>query len=483
LNLKSPYLYFFLLGVVYLIFPTQNANIDSWYYASCVKFNSELFNSHHLLFNVINSGIHKSVTLLFPNIEAIETLKTVNAVCAGFGLVLTYKIVLKLNNNNRTAMILSLFCGASFGFMRFATDAETYILPIFFSLLSTYFIIGKPSNWRFLVSGLLAAVSVLLHQIQIWWTLSMIVYLIIHAKTYKVGVLVYVSTLFLIPISYYLVFSFYSDSNSFITYIIGEYGKGNANLDFSIPILKLTLINTFRTFIQVHGYMIHVLENYTILSVISSILILFSGVIFLFKAKIQFIKFKQKERLLFILAILLHLIFAALSSGNAEFMVMLPFLLVFALSSIYKISFSKFGMFGILALFLYNFSFGILPAHLLNLNKMDAQKSLTIGNPKVYFLWEQKPLVENKVQFETQFDIKRNYIDANEDYLKTIDSLILTEDQILTDFGNPTSKYSRIQMSEKQSKSDLTSRYKLLPIDSFDNIYGKNYIYLIQGKK
>src|SRR6185369_4699649 len=107
----------------------------------CVKYHQELLNSNHLLYNYFGTYWFYLLKSVNPNIEAIVALNLMNAFAATVCLFLLYACLLKLKNEKGTAFWLSLFCGVSFGFMRYATDAETYILPLMFSLTATYFFI------------------------------------------------------------------------------------------------------------------------------------------------------------------------------------------------------------------------------------------------------------------------------------------------------------------------------------------------------
>jgi hypothetical protein len=172
--LKKNYGYtaFILLGVLFICLPNQNPNIDSWYYAACVKHGQNLINSHHLLFNFWGSLFHEFITLFSSKITAIQSLTILNSISATLTLIVLYRLLINSGQNNYGALLLGLTAGACFGFIRFATDAETYILPILFSILSTYYYSKSKRYLHLGLSAFFAVLAVCTHQLHIWWTLA-----------------------------------------------------------------------------------------------------------------------------------------------------------------------------------------------------------------------------------------------------------------------------------------------------------------------
>lgn len=473
------------MGLIYIIFQTQNAMVDSWYYSACVKFKSELFNSHHLIYNYLGYYWFSLLKIFLPNVEAIVALNLMNAIAAITCLYLINSCLLKLKVNSTNALWLSLFCGVSFGFMRYATDAETYILPIVFSLASTQLFINPKNSTPLFFSGLLGALSIMFHQVHIWWTLSMFISLLVSKPFNFRKILAFSLPLLSIPMVYWLVFNNSHKTTGFIQFLLGEYSKGNAGIDLSLKALLLTCINLLRTFFQIHGNIVVLFKSYWLplsVSIISIFIVLLFGIKKQnFKSIIPIEKTAHKT--LFLLAFLLHFLFAFISSGNAEFMVMLPFLLVLYVASTYQINQLVFLKNLTISLLIWNLTVAIIPNSFLNINRVDKQVAISLDHQNHYTLWRNKPLVENQITYKMGFSNTYNtllslkLIDT-----QIIDSILLKYQIIYTDLPNTNGILSREKIISGENELKLLLNYQLNKCDSFDNFYGKNYIYSIQKR-
>jgi hypothetical protein len=476
------YIPFLILGVLYTLLPTQNANIDSWFYAACIKYNAHLFNSHHLLYNILGNIWHDFMCLFYSKTDAISSLNLLNAISATIALMVFYKLLLRFGQNKKSAQFFSLTVGVCFGYIRFATDAETYILPVLFSILSTYFYFKPIRYLNIAFSALFAMLAVCTHQLHIWWTLAIYFNVLANNEYSKNKKIFYSLVLFSGVILYYLVYFFNFNNLTFLNFILGEYQKGNAGIDFSLKALALTLINVFRTVFQVHGFLYHFALKYSLLSFIIITIEFILIYLLVIKRKLLFtvksIPGKSFPRQLFLIAIILHLFFAFISSGNAEFMAMLPFLFVAYITVAYNFQCNKNAFLIPVIIFIWNIYFGLIPLRFENINKITTQVNYTRTLKNDYFLWSNKPLIENKLTYETGFYKQYNFT--------TVDSInvLLKEGKIVyTDLSNTKTAFSRESMLNSDLKTRAIDRYALVKVDSFENLYGKNYIYKITSIK
>lgn len=470
-----------LLGILYCLLPTQNANIDSWYYAACVKNTSQLINSHHLLYNAFGSIWTGFLSVFYPNISVLSALNLMNACAATCSIICFYYILLQLHQSARTSMFLSLLTGLCFGFIRFATDAETYILPILFSLISSYFYFKPFKYSNLLISAIFSMLAVCTHQIHIWWSLALYIAVLYNYNYSKNAKIIYSLVLFSGLVIYFLGYLFGSNANSFLDFILGEYQKGNATIQIGFQSLILTVINCFRTIFQVHGLMFHfTLKHFLMTLIVLSIeLILLILIIKHYKTIFSGTK-KSKLQLrqrLFIGTFILQLLFAFISSGNAEFMAMLPFLAIAYLASTYTIQIQKPFVLILLFIGIWNVYFGLVPYHFENITQTTKQVEYTEQNKEAYFLWGNKPLIENQLNYKHGFYQTYGFIT-----LKELDSCIAQGLTIYTDMGNTTTDFSRATITFDKTQQSLKSNYNLIKVDSFNNLYGKNYIYLFDKK-
>lgn len=479
---QSPYIALVLLIVVYFIFPNNNTSIDSWYYAACVKFNFDIFsNSHHLLYNYFGLKTFKFFSL-FSNISALQSLQLMNASAAALCLIVFAQIIKLAGYSTRNAVIITTFCGATFGFLRFATDAETYILPILWTLCSAYCYLKSENTVYTALAALFAVIAVCTHQLQIWWALALFIHLWFYSRRTLISKSLFSVLLLLIPYIYYLCYftNAYADI-SIKEYVLGQYNTGGAGLDLSLSALLLTFVNFFRTFLQVHGQIYFWIAKYPYLSLFVAAALI-KILMFIWLRRHDIIYFQKAKAtttitVVFLLTGIFNLLFAFLSSGNAEFMVMLPFLLTAYISFKYTLFIRTRFLLVAAFMSIWNVYFGLLPNCFDNLTKTDKQTQWFINHPGAYCVFDNKPQVENQVCYQTNFETKNRFITI-EDIGKHLDSGRV----IYTDMGLKTTRLSRASLLKKEQQNDLLKSFKMNKVDSFQNLYGKNYIYLISKK-
>ncbi len=408
-----------------------------------------------------------------------------NSIAAGLSLFLFWKILIKLKVDAYSSLVLAGFCASCFGFMRFAGDAETYILPLLFSLISTYIYIRNTNYAHCLLSGLFAAIAVLIHQVHIWWTLAILVSIVVEKPFLLRKATAYTLPLLLIPFIYFIVYLKLDSDFGFMEFVTGEYGKGNAGIDLSLKSIVLTLINLCRTVFQVHGNFPYLISEFPLAAMGLVLLCLFLLTISIGlyrKHRISFTSIKtQGIHTAMAIAFILHLAFATLSSGNAEFMVMLPFLAVMYICSSYSFDLKPNAAILVCTLFIWNAGSGIIPNAFLKINTMEKQTEIVLSNGNAYFLSEQKPLLENIITYKKGFHYTNKILKPSENVKA---NNLLNEGKIMfTDIFNAPKVYSRKSMLGTDIPKDIFSNSEIEKYDSFENLYGKNYIWKIQALK
>lgn len=478
----APFTLLLIIVAICFLLPNNNTTIDSWFYAASVKHNYDLFNnSHHLLYNFFAYKSWQFLNIFYP-LSALKGLLILNAFAATISLFLFYQIIKLAEYSSKNALILTAFCGASYGFLRFATDAETYILPLMWTLCSAYFYIKSDKQVFTVLASIFAVLAVCTHQLQIWWTLALFIHIWFLSKSRLSSRLLFSFTLLLIPIIYFQAYVMGRYCNiSVAAFILGEYGTGGAGLDVSYKALLLTIVNFFRTFLQVHGQIILLLKKYPVIA-IAVIATLIKIVIFLLLKSREIIQIRKRAQpnniaQLFLLTFIFNLVFACLSSGNAEFMVMLPFMMVAYIVYKYDVITHTRSLLIVLFMLIWNLFTGILPASFENLTQTDVQAQLYISHPEAYFVFENKPQVENQVCYIKDFELNKHFITADK-----IQLYLDSGKTIYTDFGIKTTALSRASFLKNEEQSNILDNFKLIKTDSFQNLYGKNYIYLISKK-
>lgn len=495
------------LAVTFYFLHTNNPESDSWYYAACVKYKQEIFNSHHLLYNSWGLLFLNTFNAIGFNLSPLQALFMMNAISGALCYFFMYLILRLQQIDAKNAVLLPLLAVCSFGFFRFATDAETYVLPILFSLISTFYYLRNRSNSDIVKSGFFSALAILTHQIQIWWTLALLINLFINKteKRSKTAVL-FTLPLMLIPLTYLLVYQFhFSKYQSFSHFILGEYARGNAGLQFDA--FKLTAINFIRSFFQIHGRIIDLFSHHKwfIMVPVSIVFILAIGL----NQKKQGVRTSSPDiwnSRWAKIAILLHLLFAFLSSGNAEFMAMIPVLVVLAFADLLSLIQTSYKTTLLICLLIWNIGLGILPLSVFDIRNPD--KLVRIArDPTNFCILREKVLIENILTYEDGFRKRENLAD-----LRAADSTLIIEKlklglNVYTDLPNHPDQYSRAGMmnpkrpgtSETIALSDtfrnlviqltaeekaiLGESLKLKMVDSFETLKGENHIFKIERKQ
>ena len=393
-------------GGLYLLFFSTNNSCDGLSYAADIRQGVDIFYPHHLLYNAVGYVIAR---LLSIN-NTLLLLCVMNALAAAGCLLLTRQILKTfLSEKISTACLWAL--GACWGFMRFATEAETYIIPLVFSLWgSLAWIRGKNP---FSVS-LLAALACLFHQIHFFWWLGLGVGMIISGRkdrgVYK-EVLWYLFGALIVPVVYLAVWmTVPQDASTFLHYVFHDYFYVDA-VGFSFKqALFLTPVNFVRTFFQVHGYIPALLARYPFLAIgIIVTLICFVLEIKVIRKKRRSVKAVEDSETpipagfasTHLLVALLQLFFAFLSNGNAEFMVMIPFaLLLFIAASRFFTRVSVCGiMLAATGMGAWNICLGLIPYHFMAIQPFPAiEKHIENHSTSVYFV-EDYAILYNRLRY------------------------------------------------------------------------------------
>jgi hypothetical protein len=258
------------LSAIYFLFPTNAHLADSYDYAASVKYAENLFAAHHLLYNSFNYLIVFAVRSFFPTVDVMRLMQSTDALFTVLCLILLRQLLLKLNVSKTNANALTLFVGTCFGIMRFACEAETYILPIFASLVSSWFYLkaiqsGK-SRYAF-YSGVFASLACLFHQIHLFWGIGLFMGFLTTRKFKNLLMFTLPTPLVLVMYSWVLVdynhtaFSIDHLFHFLAQYYFTDQGK------VMIPLLSkltVTAITFVRTFFQVHGTVLETLRMFRV---------------------------------------------------------------------------------------------------------------------------------------------------------------------------------------------------------------------------
>ena len=395
----------------------------------------------------------------------------VNAIFAG-GCLLMMRQLLSSFTDKKTYAFILLFLGSCFGFLRFATDAESYIIALFFALWGSKVIF---SGEKIILASLLLSISALFHQIFVFWWIGLGIYIWWNYEQHRLkSSIKYISVALIVPVVYFIVFRFTkNDCDNLLEFIFHDYVK-NPSIFISLnsTIFLMTPISLIRTFIQVHGYLSPFLHKYfwaLIPAVIAGIFFLIGlfrlkGSITKKSATAQEHKYAYSHLLIFAL----QLLFAAISNGNAKFMFMAPFVLAVFFFVKYAIKFSPVFYFSI-GIFLWNLSLAAIPLHFLQTSADEPMaKYIELHPDKSYFFpkYERLDVLLDYQLPDKKFNIYHSKAE--------LDSLIHTGNTVLTNAVNNTVIVSRGSMLD--NNTDLFSNYTVNIVDSINYNLGTLYI-------
>lgn len=445
-------------GVFYFLFLSNNPSSDSYSNAFSSITTQEVFRPHHLLY----SGLGYLIYLPFEslNIEPIKIFQFVNVLFA-IGCLIVFRFILKRIHSSEALIAASIvFLGSCFGFQRFATDNECYIIPLFFTLLAMNFVqnfLIKNKGYKVVLSALFIAIGCLFHQIVIFvWFASFLIYIFNGRRKF---ILEFILISLIIPIVYIIVL--YSQEggisfNSLMNFVLHDYKYADAEMPILKNVILLSAISLIRTFIQVHGYVFELISHYPFISfivIIIGLAFMAYGMVYVFKLKKrQLIIFQERRFVRYLWGLLiLYFGFAAFSNGNAEFMVILPFLIVILL--VYYFEYISRLLFGLgIFMYVWNLSFALIPMANMKLNSNEDIVNLIIKEPDAVYVLKDKVAVDNIYAYKERKEVLNTTFRVSEISQEDFDTWIREGRIIYTDYFEEKPLLSRATMVESRTK-------------------------------
>ena len=482
----------------YLLLPTQNSTVDALNYAADIKWNIMLFSSHHLLYNAFGYVLYHFCQHLGWEIAALPLMKIANAIFAALNLIVLNKILVLLTTSLSKRISLLFFVGSSFAVMRFATENETYVIPIFFSLIANFYLIkylnGSPKSSYVVISGVWAAMACLFHQIHFFWWLGILISFLLFTENNRSKLFTYyVLTALIVPIIYLVVIKFYTHQSLSIEnithYVFRDYYTGTAHTEITSLNFTFTIINFFRTFFQVHGLMFFVFKKgsiYVLPAMVSFLLVTYSFYS-LSRFKLSSI-FSISSRPVFysqLIVLILHFSFAFYSVGNSEFMVMIPFQICILIACFITIKTIP-VMAVSLAFLIWNFSYGVFPNYYYDFTGNRKLAVYAEKNPDCYFIFQNKEELESEVFYEERKTLYNLWPQPSHLELANTDTLteLITNacqngKTIITDCYDNGTRFNRRGLIAGEANYLFFKNYTLTPFDSIETFYGKHKLYRI----
>lgn len=474
--------------IVCLIFPTNNSTQDGWCYAADAHWVQDLFMPHHLLYTAQLYFFSK----LFPFVEIILLGKCINALFVGATLLVLNKSLNFIENNNSKVNALTFFVGSTFAVLRFGTENETYIIPIFYSLVGNlyFFKFNKHQNLFYLfLAGLFLSVACLFHQIQFFWWLGIFIYLAFSfGSKYWQALFIYIISALLVPLLYLLVFVYYKQTplgvENFIHFVFETFYTGTSSFAFNLQVFLRFFSAVIRCFLQIHSNVLTVIFAYQWVVVIA-ILLLVTILYFLFwfVKSVKWINTNYKNYFTFYIGLLLaYFLFGFLYHGNSEMMVMIPFLISFLM--ILKVDFHQQTLFLLsFCLFVWNLLFGLVVNNQLKFNTNEKWAKKAINDPKSIYILRYATEINSYCYYENGKYPKNILLPNCKDYIVTkfkIDSLIDEGYSVYSDCVEKGIIRNSTSIGCDDTYSQLLGNYNTTIVDSAQILNKVERLYKLQ---
>jgi hypothetical protein len=476
----------FLFLCLYLFFPSGFSTLDGWSYAAEIRYSDQLFQPFHLLYNALGYAF-----CFFPakaGSDTLACLKVMNSIFGVLSLLVVRMVIRELGKTESVAIMVSCLSGFSFSVIRFATENETYIVPLCLALYSYYFYIRFLRSGRVkhaMLSGLLASFSVLFHLSYVFWWVSIMIGLVLEKK--RLPVLSYLSVSLIVPLTYLMaVLLIYGDLNggSLSDFFLSKFNS-SVKFSFSVKGLFFTVVNLGRSFIQVHGY-ISGLVGRNIFFIVPGILsLVFFTLSFFYLPSRSYSKIRR-ETLVLILIILFMGLFAMMSEGNAEFMVMIPLLFFIVLIMLFE-DYEKFLVRILAGMMIWNISYGLIPLHLSSHETEDYLCEKSAEREKTIVIASDAPLLRSMILYRTGAIEGGNILfspamtphPANLE--SRIDSALAKGVMIITDCIG-VRPVSRASIIEGNVNKEFFNKYRSVQLIAFQTISGKKEVHRIVSR-
>ena len=483
-------LVFLLIFFLYIFFPTNNSSLDSYAYAGYVKYNYYLFTPHHLFSNAIIYVLLLPFKHLGISIDILLFSKLINSIFQLINLFIFYKILTYLKIKEKTKLLYILILAFSFSLWRYGTENETYIIPIGFSLLGSYYFlknINKSKTLYIILSSIFGVLACLFHQIHFFWWFGILFGFFLYRKSFKT-IYLYLIPALLVPLSYILVLVFYEKQElTFFNlqhFVFHDFYQGSVMTDFGWKGFFFQAINTVRTYFQIHGNIYFLIQNNWFYLIPFILCLIISYKLFkLFRTDKKVITKKEDHLKIFIRAhifiFIANYLFAFYNAGNIEFMVMLPFLLILYIAIKYDINY-KISQQIVVLLFVWNFSYGIFPNNKYNYYNDKELVNYMIENKEKTFIVKNHTTI-SQYFYKTGIDNPKNIFRLNKINKDNLNQIIKVNNDIYTDIINKPEIFNKENMTSNDWGINF-KEYKKEEIFSYNGFYGKTTVIKISGE-
>ena len=486
--------------ILYLVFPTNNSSVDAYYYAASVKYSDELFHPHHLFYNATFRLFFNLPFFNNEEIDILQGMKMANSFIGGICLYLFSLLLKRTGRSIKEIFRIILLVGSSFAVMRYSTENEVYLFSLAFSLGASVIYqdyLNNRSLPGLLISGLLASFAILYHQIGVFWWLGLSIGLIIFRHPWKSKIvfattvvpviLVYIIVVFQLP-------EFERNFNGISQFALRDYLASGFDKSPGWENFFFTPVNFIRSFVQIHGYIFRMIGENILWIVPGLVSMLLIGAVF-FRKEFLIRKMELINRPLFIthfLILVFYIVFAFIAEGNAEFMIMVPFLGFLLLFSKIKIRDRSMIFFGI-ALLVWNVSYGLIPRNNFEFSHNTMLESWIKKTPDATFVIKSDQQVISRLYYQSGVEVYPQIIKSPssiirrggnvEDIHSKLEKCINRGEQIYIDCVEYPGILSRRGVIDTGKDDYFFNEYEYEPVDSVETLFGTFFLHRIDSRE
>ncbi len=157
--------------VVYLLLPTRLYFWDGVAFSIAIEAPNasakSLFHPNHLVYNLIGYAVWKGLSAVGIALRVLPLLQALNALFAAATVYLLWQVLKETAQSLSCCMWSALMFAFSATWWKYATDADAYILSIFFLVLS-YWFVTMPRSHPF-AAAIAHGAAILVHQLALFF--------------------------------------------------------------------------------------------------------------------------------------------------------------------------------------------------------------------------------------------------------------------------------------------------------------------------
>ena len=185
---------FFFIVFCFTISSNFSVSHDSIAYINAIDIGINLFHPHHLLYHIFNFKVLQIARLIDNSFDSAKVVSMVNCFFGALSLVVIFNLFKTRFKIKRNCIIITGICliAFSYGFWFYSDCIEVYIIPIFFMLLSLYFILDEEETKNIFLSAIFTSLAILFHQSHILLLFSIIIFTLLNYKSKK-NIIIYLA--------------------------------------------------------------------------------------------------------------------------------------------------------------------------------------------------------------------------------------------------------------------------------------------------